>query len=547
MIRLICALLMVWLAPGAMAGAPEDASADGTRIYTQGVLPDGTPLRAVVAGGGRLSGQMAACTRCHRPSGYGMAEGDLRVPDITAHTLAAPLEPRRDRLLRELYQERQGPIAKSRAHTPRLRPGYAGAADLAGAVVDGVDPGGRRLAPSMPRYALDAASVAALASYMSDLGRGPDPGIDAQVVHFATVVGPGVQPSRAEAMLDVMRAFVAIRNREIERELSRADFSPRQKALYGYARRLWRLNVWQLEGPPRTWGAQLQRHYARQPVFAMLGGTALGDWGPVQTFCEAAHLPCLFPLTDWPTNTPGHFTIHLSGGLPAEAQMIAARLATEGAKAAFVQHGSDEASQAMARHVVAVLTDSGIAVTEELRQADALVLLGDEAAVQNLLSDPPVAEFTGTVLLAGGLLAEGAERALTLRPSRPLSVTWRYALPDAAPQRIHRLRGWLRARRIRAPEWERTQLNTLLAFEVAEHAMDHLVDRYSRELFIETIEHQVETGLNPGTFPRMSLGPGQRFAGHGAEILTLCRDGAFITGSPKACQMDEETLFTVAE
>lgn len=530
-----------------MAGALEDASDDGARIYTQGVLPDGTPLRAVVAGGGRLSGQMTACMRCHRPSGYGMAEGDLRVPDITAHTLAAPLELRRDRLLRELYQERQGPIAKSRAHTPRLRPGYAGAPDLVGAVVGGIDPGGRRLAPSMPQYALDAGAVAALASYMSDLGRGPDPGIGARVVHFATVVGPGVQPARAEAMLDVMRAFVAIRNREIERELSRADFSPRQKSLYGHARRLWRLNVWQLEGPPRTWGVKMQRHYARQPVFAMLGGTALGDWSTVQTFCEAAHLPCLFPLTDWPTKTPEHFTIHLSGGLPSEAQMIAAQLAAEGTGTASVRHGSDEASLAMAQHVVAALAENGIATAEEVRLADALVLLGDEAAVQDLLSDPPVAAFNGTVLVAGGLLALGGERALALRPSRPLSVAWRYALPDAAPQRIHRLRGGRRARRIRAPEWERTQLNTLLAFEVADHAMDHLVDRYPRELFIETIEHQVETGLNPGTFPRMSLGPGQRFASHGAEILTLCRNGALMTGPPKACQMDEETPLTAAQ
>ena len=540
MIRTICALFLVWSATGALAGALED----GARIYNDGVLPDGTKLGATVAGGAHLSGRMAACARCHRPSGYGTAEGDLRVPDITALTLASPLEPRRDRLLRELYQERQGPVAKTRAHTPRFRPGYAGVPDLAGAVVDGVDPAGRTLSPSMPRYALNADSLKALSSYMADLARGPDPGVDARVVHFATVLGPDVVPDRAAAMLDVMHAFVETRNREIERELARPDFSPGQKALYRHARRLWRLHVWRLDGPPQTWNAQLQRHYARQPVFAMLGGATEGDWNPIGKFCETTRLPCLFPLTDWPltdwpTKEPGHFTIYLSEGLPQEARMIAQRLADAGVRSVAERHGSDLAARRMAQSVATALAQNGIVVTENAQDAEALVVLGDEAVVQDVLADPASGAIAGPVLVAGGLLSGRLEHAPNLYPAKPLLVAWQYARPDALPERIYRLRGWLRARRVRAPDWERTQLNTFLALDAAQHALNHLVDRYSREFFIETIEHQIETGLNPGTFPRMSLGPAQRFAARGGEIMTLCRNGELIAHMPQACKVGE--------
>ena len=52
------------------------------------------------------------------------------------------------------------------------------------------------------------------------------------------------------------------------------------------------------------------------------------------------------------------------------------------------------------------------------------------------------------------------------------------------------------------------------------HALVHAVDRYSREYLIESIEHEIENQLNPGTFPCLSLGPGQRFAAQGARIFS---------------------------
>ena len=52
-------------------------------------------------------------------------------------------------------------------------------------------------------------------------------------------------------------------------------------------------------------------------------------------------------------------------------------------------------------------------------------------------------------------------------------------------------------------------------------AISHLVGNYSKEYLIERIEHETENKLNPGIFPSLSLGPGQRFAAKGNYIVSM--------------------------
>ena len=74
----------------------------------------------------------------------------------------------------------------------------------------------------------------------------------------------------------------------------------------------------------------------------------------------------------------------------------------------------------------------------------------------------------------------------------------------------------------RSQEWpERIQLNTYFALAIADHALAHLVENFSRDYFIENIEQETENALNPGIFPHLSLGPGQRFASKGSYIVKL--------------------------
>lgn len=126
--------------------------------------------------------------------------------------------------------------------------------------------------------------------------------------------------------------------------------------------------------------------------------------------------------------------------------------------------------------------------------------------------------FAGRVILSSTLLSPRQPGLSEL--ARDIILTWPWALPGRELPRVYRLRSWLRSRGVEHRH-ERLQLNTYFALSVADHALTHLVDRYSRDYFIESVEHETENGLNPGVYPRLSLGPGQRFASKGCYLVRL--------------------------
>ena len=105
-----------------------------------------------------------------------------------------------------------------------------------------------------------------------------------------------------------------------------------------------------------------------------------------------------------------------------------------------------------------------------------------------------------------------------------LRLLYPYALPQQLPPRVYRVRAWLRARGVPAGD-ERLQLDTYFALTVADHALAHLVERFDRDYFVEQVEHEVENALNPGVYPHLTLGPGQRFASKGCYVVGTTAEG----------------------
>ena len=51
--------------------------------------------------------------------------------------------------------------------------------------------------------------------------------------------------------------------------------------------------------------------------------------------------------------------------------------------------------------------------------------------------------------------------------------------------------------------------------------LGHMMDSFSRDLFIERVEHVVGQTPTASIYPTVSLGPGQRFAAKGGSIVQL--------------------------
>jgi cytochrome oxidase Cu insertion factor (SCO1/SenC/PrrC family) len=563
-------------AAGRATAAAETMLARGRRIYREGVLPSGKPLRAVVAGGAIVEEARLACAGCHRPSGYGAVEAGTLVPPVTAPALFGRPGASAAELLGKLYQEElaQASWTRLRSAATARRPAYT-EETLAAAVGRGIDPAGRALDPLMPRYELDAGAMGDLATYLRTLSAAPAPGVDAAAIHFAVVVAGDVEPDRRRAMLDVAQAFVRSKNAETRRLLARPPTSPGYRDEQRRTWREWVLDVWDLPGPPAGWAEQLERRYRVRPVFALLAGIAAGaaEWRPVHEFCERRGIPSLFPDTDLPVVSPaGAWTLYLSEGLALEGRSLARYLAERQAAPAgeprtVSANGPSGAAERGPRRIVQVFREGAAGSTAAASLREAMGAAGTAAAAgrltdvvlgakearasapgfltARLAGKPPAAlvlwlDGADVAALAPALTGAGRGAVPELYLSYSLlgeelpplpdalrartRLSYRFALPGRVAPGGYRARAWLRSHGV-AGTRERIRLDTLFAFGMAADALERLAGNFSRAYLVETIERETERTANPGVYPRLGLGAGQRFAAKGCYLVKLAASG----------------------
>jgi hypothetical protein len=525
------------LLPGVLSATDLTPLEQGLRLYREGVLLSGQPLRATASGDTVLAGTQAACVNCHRRSGYGSAEGGRIVPPVAGAML---FRPRR--------VERPG-AAGDEAQPPGSRPAYD-VASLRRALRDGIDPTGRELSALMPRYELDDASLDVLAAYLHTLSARAMGGVTESEMHFATIVTEGVTPRQRASLLGVLEAFFRDHNTEFRQETRRGA-----RAVFGHSRayrawRKWRLHVWELSGSSDTWRAQLDRYFDTQPVFAVVSGVGQGAWRPVHEFCERVELPCLFPNTDLPsTRNSDFYSIYLSRGLELEATVLADFLRDQPqTPRRIVQVFREDAAGRVATGALRraldgapgiTLVDRGVAAAARLspdmwRQiagqssADVYVLWLEHEEL-SVLATANVALPRGEIYLSS---------SLTGYPGQTIPSSWRsrahlvhpFELPRIWQAKRTRLAHWLQDHGLELGD-ERTQANTYLAVNLLGRALKHLREPYSREYLIERLEHIADNAAWSSLYPRLGLGPGQRFASKGGYVIRLAPNGEVATTS----------------
>jgi hypothetical protein len=510
------ALLLATLAP-AFAGA----GGVGENLYRNGVLPSGKPLTAE-RGGAPLSGQAAACINCHRRSGLGMTEGRTGIPPVAGIYLF------------QSYTTASHEIQLPYVETIRPNRVPYDDATLARAIRDGLGSDGKPLNVLMPRYALDAATMGALIVYLKKLSPGRVGGVTEGALDFATIVTPDADPVKREGVLNVLEKFVEDKNHYV-----RATTAPRvssNQPMRFKANRRWILHVWELTGPPDTWERQLDAKLRIQPVFAVISGVGGKTWAPVQRFCEANELPCLFPNVDVPVVEGSEYdSLYFSEGVLLEARLIAQAIEAqraEGKVKRVVQvYRTTDVGDAAAAALAAAMPKGGLvfvnrpldakagarelaAATSTLEPGDAAVLWlrsADLAALGGAPKEPAAVFVSGRM---GGLEAA------------PLPAAWRAVaqlaypvdLPERRVVRVDFPRGWFRIKRIPVvalPE----QVDTWLACSILSDTINRMADTFVRDYLVERIQGTLEHRVITGYYPRLALAPGQQFASKGGYLV----------------------------
>ena len=508
----------------------------GERIYRDGILPSGEPVKAVVQGDIIFEGTQFCCSNCHMRGGLGANEGQVKTPPANGKRLFQPA-----------YSGGRAELSKAewdkipRQHRSAiLRPAYTDKS-LADLIRGGVDPTGRVLDPIMPRYQLDDRNMAILIAYLKVLSSTPSPGVTDTTIRFATVIAGEVSPEDRDAMLIPLESYITDRNNQAK------PFESRRKN-YGWGaenmdlefRRL-TLSRWELKGPPETWRAQLEEYYRKEPVFALLGGISYGSWKPVHEFSEDHRIPCILPIVDYPVITESDwYTLYFSKGYYQEGEAVANYLADtmksqpdravvqivqEGRAARTTAEGFEKTWQRLAMPAPVLRTiKPGEPISREIvhqlgsydKPPILLLFAGPETlpSLKSIFSDPKHPEM---VVIFSSLMKQSImELPASIRDLT--YITYPYRLPQEEGQYSNFAKAWLYSRKAPINDHRiSTRMYSLISL-MAQTFM-HLRRNYYRDNLLDAIS-MFPDQVYPD-YERLSFGPGQVYASKGCYIVQL--------------------------
>lgn len=516
-------VLLACLAAITAIAAASDSTVieNGRTIYRTSTTTDGRTIAAFVQGDVPLPAGANACTNCHRRSGLGVSEGGSRSLNLSAQALFTASE------------------------KPPFRPAYDDETLLT-AIVGGVSAAGRPLSATMPRYQLSAEDGEALVAYLHTLGATPPGGVDETTIAIATVVADQAPENERDAVIQVMRRFVEQKNAESRRETQRAAASNRHS--YGRnrqrAHRIWELKVWTLHGEASTWTEQLASYYAEKPVFAIASGSTGTDWKVVHDFCEVTELACVLPLSTPPPHPDQDFySLYFSTGPVLAAHVTAQHIIRTGnsqkRKVLIVYEDDEDTVLAVSELERRLTGDSNVSVTAIALPTSKVVswrqwrsMLKSESpavvvawvfddSLRSLASSKIASELLPPHIYTMHSTTDWLHSSLSAHSIvRRVRHVYPYSLPKTHSSQFPRERFWLLQNGFAELD-EVAAAKVLYACRVLGMGLADIQTSFSREYFLESLEHALDGTELTSLFPRTSLGPNQRLLSRGAFVVEL--------------------------
>lgn len=527
------AIVVAVLATTATAPSFADEAQDplwsaGRSIYYNAARIDGSPIRVTVQQDVPLPPGSGACVSCHRRSGLGVAEGGARALNVS------------------------GPALFQASSVPPIRPAYDDAL-LARVLISGIDANGQPLSDLMPRYELTAEDALAVSRYLRTLGTEPPPGLTDTEITIASIVVPDSPDGERAALQAVLPEYVKVKNGGTRHEQRRSEMSSRN--YYGIKRyrayREWKHSFWRLTGKPATWPAQLQKYYAESPPFAIVSGSLGVNAAIVDDFCEQMEIACVLPMTSLPPAAEDSFySLYFSSGVRLEGRLIGRHLARvmSSTKGGVLLVYNKDAEGLAARQAVrdGFASDDPDLISDYAMKpgkipsardwarmlkksgATALVPLLSAAQLQNLTSTKLDRLLVPDVIVTAQSFTNWSDVSGAEGIIDRVKHVYPYNLPTANASQFPREDVWLRSRGIDLPD-RISAAKVLFACKALGMALADIQSNFSREYLLESLEHALDNSFLTSLYPRITLGPDQRFLSRGAFLARV----TMVEGKPQ--------------
>jgi len=510
----------------------------GARMYREGILPSGAPMPAFIRGDVEVDSSAFSCSSCHLRAGLGSFEGGVVTPPTTGNKLYKPY--RRPPSLGDIADHAGRYIY---AKTVLERPAYT-RESLATALRFGTDPAGQVFNDVMPRYPLSDRELSIMISYLEALSSDPSPGADKSEFRFATIITDDVNQEDRQALLVPLQKFIAQKNQQMGMYNDFIKFGYTPTADMKYAFRQASLDIWELKGPPASWHSQLAAYNAAKPVFAVLGGISNREWRPIHEFCETEHIPCLFPITEFPVlSETGWYTFYFNKGFAQEGEAVARylnrsdSLRTEPSILQIVQDspagralsaGFQKSWNELEHPAVTTLTltdeqlrdQTGLTGLLKKHKPGVLLLWTDAELLPHLPKLVSHLPSSGIIFVSSGYLGnKTATIAEDVRTKVYISYPYRLtpyvgSKNGGFDAKVPLLTGAkdFGDRRI-------TSRSTTVLKHTTLRGLNLLYDDLYRDHLLDIMSMQMD--LTVRDYERLSFGPGQRFASKGCYIIQL--------------------------
>ncbi len=510
-----------------------DSILAGKKIYLHGKLSSGEDVIATTIGDVQLSGEQAACVNCHRHSGLGSSEGSTIAPAITGEILFSE---------QKIKAHRYQPLTKQAAYELD-RPAYT-ENSLKNTLMSGIDINGKPLEQLMPRYTFAENDYKHLYAYLNSLSIN-NKGVTDTTLHLATIIDERASTTKINTMLSTLERYISDLNSGTRREVERTAQAPIQKEWLYQGYRKYKLHVWKITGEPDSWQKQLNNYYDKTPVFAVVSGISKNSWNSIDKFCNTREVPCILPNTKTPGYSANNFyTLYFNAGPYNDASVITRYFhdkAIDNNEAGNILQLFDGSSYS---EVAKNTLHDGITANEKynissvsldaisnkhdidqyIKNKNTTVIIWSEkldASLVEVLSSNK--NNIKSVFIPYYLATSNETRKKLKNIGIDIFTSYPYVKPSSEARATIRSSAWAKSRKIDTTE-KAVFTNTFTAIKTLMNAIKHTRSHFNRAYIIELIEHKLDKAVLTGMYPKLTIGPNQRYASRGGYIMKVPDD-----------------------